>query len=425
MSNQRLETLDEYIRLQGAVNDHQVRAVIWLKGRLDVERLRRCVDVTLDRIPVLGSRHAPGGHRAVWFRETDRTVRDYFRVIDEPLADSCLIARLQETPDQDRGPQVLVTVVRGESDDILIITVNHMAFDGHGLKSYLYLLSQLYSAPDPAGWADTADICLERRLSVLLSNVSLRRRLASLPRTTIAFDPKGGPLTEDHRPVRARLGMLVLSDSDYRAIRYFCREQDLTVNDLVLALLCQAVFEENRVRPPAGELTVQMMIDLRRHVTRHLVSDFGNFSSMESIQVRGPNGAFLDLAREIRSQTKAVKEHDPGIKNVLVLDALYRLLPRRAFGRTVSRAIRSLGISTSNLGVVDESRVTFGTVGIERLALLTSLKNQPAMQLTFSTFRDQMTLTVLGMYSDANWAVLERLLNRIGSGARRLACADE
>jgi NRPS condensation-like uncharacterized protein len=63
MSDLRVETLDEYIRLQQVANDHQVRAVIWFEGHLDLDRLRRCVDETLARIPVLGSRYKAGGNR--------------------------------------------------------------------------------------------------------------------------------------------------------------------------------------------------------------------------------------------------------------------------------------------------------------------------------------------------------------------------
>jgi NRPS condensation-like uncharacterized protein len=340
--------------------------------------------------------------------------------VHEQLTHLGLITRLRETPDQARGPQVLVTVVRQAGNDVLVVTVNHMAFDGHGLKSYLYLLSALYSSLPDQARAVTEDISLDRRLSVLLRNVSRRRRFTSLFRRTMAYDGSVGPFTPDRHPASARLGMLTLGGDEYRTIRSYGREHDLTVNDVILALLCRAIFEEDRRDPQMSELTIQVMFDLRRYACRQEVSDYGNFSSMESIRVGGARGTFLELATEVRTQTLAAKEHDPGIKNVLVLDALSRLLPRRAFGRMVSGAIRSLGVSTSNLGVVDESRLVFAGMGIERLALITSLKNEPAMQLTFSTFRDQMTLTVFGKYSVANWAVIERLLARIDKVARGL-----
>ena len=408
-----VEMLDEYIRLQEVTNDHQIRGVITFREHLDVEKLKRSIKKTFNYVPIVGCKYLLQDDKAIWESGSDYSDKDFFSVSSEKISEEILLMHLKNIPDQYNGPQVAFHLVQQDTNDILIVTLNHMVFDGSGFKSYLYLLAEVYSNEAQYENKGAEDINLRRHLSLLLKNIPLWQQIHSLFRKAIVHDDNK-LLIEQSDITETRICLLKISSKEYQGVKSLCKIHGLTINDFILALMCQAIFSLERYQIDEN-LTIQTMFDLRRYVKRYPVSQFGNFSSMESLQITKRDQSFLGLANEIGEKMKKIKSRYPGVKNILLLDTLFKLLPRKRFENVLSGEIRSLGISTSNLGIIDNSKLSFDNVEVMDVYILTSIKNQPSLQLTVSTFKENMTLSVLGNYSDKNWNAVRKICENMTS----------
>lgn len=76
---------------------------------------------------------------------------------------------------------------------------------------------------------------------------------------------------------------------------------------------------------------------------------------------------------------------------------LFHMLASLLSFESLEKAFFKLGgipiVSYSNLGILDEKRLAFGTRGIESAFIATALKHPPSFQLSVSTFRGSCTMT--------------------------------
>ncbi len=402
MPRYRIEPLDEYMRIQEKSNDHQIRAVLVFKSHLNLNALKRSLKRSFDIIPVLGSKYVRTARNSYWDNSTvNYSGDDYFTLKNGTFSNKKLMSMLRRIPDQYSGPQLSAIVFRQTGNDILCIVVNHMVFDASGVKSYIYLLSELYTQEERGRGLRTPAINPERRLSVLLKNIGLMDKLKILLQKNIDINKEKPLLKKENDEVAPRLFLRKIDNLKYKRIRSFCKKHEITVNDFMIALFSKALYDVNEY---AGDeqLTLYTMIDLRQYDKNNSVSPFGNFSSMASIQLKHREKNFLDLAKEINTKTGLMKSRHSGLKNVILLNMMHGIFSRNIFEHIFSKLISSLNISTTNLGVIDKERLHWGDCAIDDAYMITSVKNQPAVQLTFSTYDDRMTLSTFGRYSSSN-----------------------
>lgn len=403
MSKYPVEMLDEYIRLQEIVNDHQIRCVLQFISQLDVNRLRAAIIRTIDFVPLLSCQYSVTDGQPCWqelpfniyealFIESDNSIEDHYPKYFTKIPTN-------------NSPQIIFQLIKRENNDVLIINANHMVFDGSGFKNYLYLLASLYSDINkPVQFASKI-----RSMDGLLKNIKSVQQFASLFRKTLDTS-KIDLLNEDENETEVRLGMLKISQEQAIKISALCHRYQFTLNDFVLGLFASSLFRVGNITQPE-KLSIQMMFDLRRYAHQYPVSNFANFSSMESVELKKSELSLIETVKEIGNQTNKIKSNLPGLKNVILLNFLFHLLPLKRFDSMVAKTIQSLGVSTSNLGVIDEQRLVFSGCEIVECAMFTSIKNQPGLQLTFSTYKGSISLSILGNYSKTNWLTVERVLD--------------
>ena len=146
MSKYNVEILDEYMYLQEDANDHQIRIVIEFDEKINIDQLRYAVKESFKYAPLLACKLLRSGTHLYW-EEIDciSVEKQYFNVIESDFSFSLLNEILEKKVDQYAGPQLIVSVLRSQKNDVLIVTVNHMVLDGSGFKKYLTLLSKIYN----------------------------------------------------------------------------------------------------------------------------------------------------------------------------------------------------------------------------------------------------------------------------------------
>lgn len=400
MNRYPVEMLDHYIKLQIVTNDHRIRGIVFLKDHIDIDRLKNAVRVSFIYVPLLRCKYIQFGGTAYW-EEINCKDADFFSTSEEALIQEIIINRLVDTP-LENGPQIYVHVVRSDESDVIILTANHMVFDGFGFKSYLGLLSLLYSGKSMEG------LCRDRRIETLLKNIPLKQQGTALFRRTFQGNHTN-ILHKEDSGLKFRLSLLKVDEPAFQLVKATCREKCIKINDFFLSLFVHAIASIRKSRKE--KIVVQVMFDLRRFIENRTVSAFGNFSSMESIVLPVGNKSLLELAQEISVYMNRVKSRTPGVKNIVLMKLFYNLLPRSAFDRILSNIIQSANLSISNLGIIDENEFCFDGHEITDAYIMTSIKTQPALQVSFSTFKQTVTMSILGKYTDSAWEVVENLLS--------------
>jgi NRPS condensation-like uncharacterized protein len=169
----------------------------------------------------------------------------------------------------------------------------------------------------------------------------------------------------------------------------FAHEHGVTLNDIVMAAYYSALWDI--AQPTDGVLSVACMVDLRRYLRSGKAPACSNLASMVHTECGRLDG-FMRTLDEVHSAMVRAKADAPGLSGLPLLAALRRVLPHGVFERVVKRTVSYPEISVTNLGVIP-SELDFGTAPLVDAYVLTALKREPAMQLSFSTFRQTLTLS--------------------------------
>ncbi len=304
------EMLDEYLRLQEDANDHQIRACIEFESHLDVNTLKEAFRLSFKIVPILRCRYLNKGKKSSWEEIAEEEYQeDWFVVSKGIFTDERKQSVLLRLPNQEEGPQITATLVIQLENDVLCLVVNHMVFDGSGLKTYLYLLAKLYSnivSGNPA-YEKVPEFSTERGVATIIKRLGFREKLRILTQK----DPKNKGerfiMTYGESGHSPSLILYKIDVPTFSRIKTLSKTHGITVNDIMLGLFFKTLFILKPFR--LGEkLTILTMIDLRRYDPGNVNSPFCNLSSMIGVQVNFQDRSFSDLVCEIGGLTHKLKE---------------------------------------------------------------------------------------------------------------------
>jgi NRPS condensation-like uncharacterized protein len=347
---------------------NNVHVESWLPGHLDPGRLRDAVAAALAAEPRAGVRRAPGE----WWRrgyawefppraDEDPVVTEAW----ESMADLNLARErfMAAAPPLDRSPPFRLLLARGPGRDSLILNAHHAAFDGRSCLRLLRLIADRYDATGlpavPAGEPWETRIPQSMRTGEAPGAGHPVRRIARI-----------APQHADgHRTRRAPgYGFALLGWPGVPAVPAAGPgEPRVTVNDLLIAALIQAIGEWNASAGRApGRVLISMPVDDR---PAGRGDEIGNLSRLCTVTA-DPSQAGLLAA--VAAQTGPAKRQ-PGPPVGPALTAAARVpLPAPVKRRAVRLAVRTLGrvqcdtSLLSNLGVVSEAP-RFGSLAPERM----------------------------------------------------------
>jgi NRPS condensation-like uncharacterized protein len=409
----RTETLDQFLSFQTDNNDHHIRAVLRFAGRLDLPAIRAAVLKTLQAIPVLGSRYVEHAFRAYWEQmPLGDEAHEFVTLVNSSDTASDEQQFLARIVDFRRGPQLMAQIIRGTDGDILCIVVNHMAFDGASFKRYLVMLGRIYTQiiAGSTGTAESPD-ATDRGLGAVFRTFAIRDLVQLALRSESHAQrqaPARLPVLEPGRP-RAEFVCRRIGPSQFGELLSCARERGVTLNDIVMAAYFQALWEF--AQPDDGVLNVACMVDLRRSLEDMDTGAYSNLSSMVLTECRR-FGDFSRTLDEAHSAMVHAKSDTPGLSGLPFLALLRRVLPHGIFKSVVKGAVTYPLISITNLGVIPDE-LDFGTASLVDAYILTALKREPALQLTFSTFRQTLTLSMALFASESGISRSVHILNAV------------
>jgi NRPS condensation-like uncharacterized protein len=347
-----VDVVDEAIvHLDSPSEPWSVHLEVHLRGPIDELRLRRAVEVALDRHPRARARLVSGSRRPQGYEwHTAGLDLDPFDVV-HCQDDRALAAAREELLSRpvplDASPPLRIRLLHHPAGDVVVLNLHHAAGDGMAALVLLQSVARTYAGRPEAVAAPPEEPTLVRLPSNRLRVVAAELQEAFRPSARIAAD--GGRDAPGYA-----LQLVRLDAAHTRALRAHARE-GTTVNDLLLAALHLAVARWNAEhgRPP-GRVSVLMPVNLRS--PQRWREGFGNHTFMVPVATlprqRTSMAATVDA---VRRRTRSIKKRRAATTVATCLQRLQRLplAARRWIARQAGSERLMPTTLLSNLGMIE------------------------------------------------------------------------
>jgi NRPS condensation-like uncharacterized protein len=396
------EIFDQVQRLFDTLgfNDHQLHCVLRFASRPDPEILRKSVIASIEAIPILGTRYIADG-RPRW-SSLDRG--DFGRAFAVVRSESAFEEFLVSRGDESSGPQVAVCLLDAASSAVAL-KMDHMVSDAAGFKSYLYLLSGIYSGlmADPDYRPSRIDG--DRSTRGVLDRFGIGAKLKALLLENRDNNLTGGPRfpLEEGGAVRPFVLTRKVGRERVAALKDYGRATGSTLNDIALAAFYRCLFQRLATSPGAA-LAVPVMVDMRRYLgAAEQFTALTNLSSMVRTELaRKPGEGFAATLGRVKAIMDGKKAGDIGLNAFAKLALLFQLCGDRVANRVLRFSLKQPPICMTNIGILDADRLAFGGQRPVDAFMSGSIKYKPYFQLAMSSYDGAITLSVNQYGTDAD-----------------------
>jgi NRPS condensation-like uncharacterized protein len=387
--------------------DQQLCIIIKLDGKLDEDVLANAIRLSMDFEPILGCRFVENGGNPYWLRRSDLDQIENFRAIETATMQKEVEAFVNDPIHADVDPLVATAILREKNGDTVCIKVNHSVCDGGGLKEYVSLLSDLYSMLVTCGRSSVQPNMGRRDQSLLFQRTKDPRTLAmkGFPKPTWTLLQKEGS-----EPLHS---FRTISKPQFEAVKKYAHDKKATVNDVLLTALYRTLFAVNNTAE-GKPMMVQVSIDLRRYLPKHMAEAICNLSGALYIAIeRKTEETFEETLQRICLSMNELKQDYPGLESAAGLEYLFSqgfsylekyMAESAAQGKKYNVTFPLL----SNFGILDKYR--FGELEMLGGYITSPIIYPPGFMLGAATFNDEMTLSI-GYCGKENIEQINRFLD--------------
>ncbi|WP_353947851.1 condensation domain-containing protein [Sporolactobacillus sp. Y61] len=404
--------IKHYISGQKKRNDHYLHAVIHLDAHIDEDLLKKAVDVTMDAVPLLGCRFVETPEKAYWI-PAGWTASDMVQLVRTDHVKAKVYQHLIIKPDEKKGPQMRLTIVRGEATDALAIVLNHMICDGGGIRDYLYLLCDCYNRlaekpdeeiknlPDPARRSIRQ---VFDQMSASQMNQIKHAELQNYPQTKKDYLPLQGdertPFIMTHK----------VSADRFDKIKSFAKSEGATINDALFAAYICALSRNLRT----DMIAVDCPVNLRTFLPKDYQPGLCNLTSNIVCAVPSHAGESFEKAlSEVKQVMSIQKGNLEPLRVYWELENVYQTLPLHQAKQQFPEIYSIPKNGLTNIGVLDDSKLVFDGVRSVDASISGSIKYAPYFQVAITTFRKEMTFSTNFHGTSEDYMWLDHFVHRI------------
>lgn len=411
----KAEMWDKMQDIMARYNDHMTHIYIAFNNRLELDLIKKAFIMAVDKVPVLKCVYKPGIFKAVWQEIKDYCPGQLFNYAEtdgDPykLAERFLLGKIDET----REAQIKALFIRSGNKDALAILINPQCFDGADIKEFMYLLAKIYNGLKDGGDGGTAfkngsrdDRQIykyftpeqQKELDKLVSYSKKQKHRISYPFEKAA--------KADLYP---QINSLTLGGGEYKKLKDSAKKYGVSVNDAVLAAFYRATVRFIKLKP--GEtLGIPNMVNLRRYIPSGESEGMCNLTSMVVSNIGEDIGwDIFETVKKVKSNMDALKGNYPGLHGIPLLRKVLKYTPYALAKFLIGTFFKNPLIGVSNIGIIDDKKLSFSGAGVESSFITGSVKYPPYMQLALSTYRDTVTFTVANYGTDNDHKMFNKML---------------
>lgn len=403
----------------------QIQAIMKLDGRMNFEKLKQAVRLSIVEQPVLGCRFIED-RKPYWKPLDNIGMIDFCTFEEAEDIDQAIHNFIRGTIDIDYDPMVNVRLIRSGRSDVLAIKMNHACCDGIGTQEYVQLLADIYTKlnlkndtfiPEPR-------IAGRRDQDRMFEELGITNQDAIfVPGSDICVPTWPFPW-EQSGSNTALMSVSRLSSGHLEAISKYAKSKGVTVNDYILTAYYRAMLEMGQ--PIYGiPMEIPITIDLRRYLPDHKTLAIRNFSgSVNTKLIMLIKEPFERTLRRVSNMMKKVKKGYPGLQSAIGLERLekirfndtlaYYQADTRKPQLTCPLYFGDKCVPTlSNLGILSKSLIKFGNNTVIDAFILPPVVRAPGLLLMTSTYNSILTLAAGYYKSTVSKENMDRLLGII------------
>lgn len=377
--------------LYGAAHDPLIHGVFWLSGHIDTDVLKRAVTISLSAIPMIRCCVAVKAGGPCWM-DHGFTGGDIVRTVSAAGDEEQQIQRLlADTIDIFHEPQLKIYVLQADSADTLCIIINHMVCDGTGFKEYLRLLADLYTRCANHNPDIPAPDFYPRHIRQLFSGFGFwdKVRIFFL-KYDISMQRKQTPLRFEGNPAAPFFSTLTIDKDQVAQVKAESRLRGVTLNDMVLCAYIRVLHR----RTGEARIVMPCPVDLRKYLPPGSRHGICNLTSNYICDIAiGPDDTPNHTLEQVSKQMNAQKESRSCLKSMISMALSFRLIPFSVMRSAFTKVFTIPVVSYTNLGVIDQKTLKFGSLTATDAFLTGAVKRVPYFQIAISTFDGCCTLS--------------------------------
>jgi len=411
--------------------NQQLHVIISFKNRIDEKRLCHALRLMMNREPVLGCRFVELPNRTWWEARTDLDSLELCKVIevmdDEKDYINSLMEFCIEPTDPCKDPLIRACIIRRGKKDTICLKVDHVVADGAGSKEIAYLLADTYTnLESDVNYSPSFGKYSNRSQVAFLKQAGLKKLIQYRPRTLRMPEPKFRLSFTSCDNRDQNFSIRNVSPEQFQALKMFAKSKGATINDLILTAFFRALMSQTTF-PEESKLSLQLSVDLRQYLPKGHTQLICNLSSalFPSI-VYQPEESFEQTLIQVKNSVSHWKSREPGLTGAMLIELAliggYRKAKKMIGGMATSTGNQINPLLLSNFGVIDENRLTFGSLQILQAFELGPVMFGHGLMLTASTYRNQMTLAFGYCESNLSRNEIENLIEQVNDELTSVLC---
>lgn len=380
------------------MNNHTLHFVTTFLGKLDLEQLKKAVNLSAYVFPLIRCRFTESGGHPCW-EDCGYTAKEMITYLETNDLDESVDNFICTEVDALVGPQVKLRVIRSENNDTLAVLMNHMLCDAAGFKDYLYMLSDIYSNLE-----ENPNYCPKlsgnRNISQILKSFSMLSKIKILTSKNDMSTHDPAKFELDGDPNTPFIVQRKILRETFCQLKTYAKKHDATVNDIMLSAYIRSL---NKTFGHA--VAIPCTVDLRKYLVGHKADGICNLCTNLSCNIgQDISTMFEQTLDKVKHTMDKEKSSIACLKSIALLEKLFDILSYRTAKGIVVKNFSNPQIAFTNIGIIDTARLSFGEIKITEAYMTGSVKYAPYFQLAISTYDNQATLSInlYGTHSDRN-----------------------
>lgn len=400
----RAEIFDkiQYLFNETKFNDHQLHCVIRFYNKLDADILEKSLKLLLKTVPILTCAYKHNNGNSYWETLSNSKFSDVFTVVtNEGDFKSFTTSKTNGLC----GPQIKVCLYSSDKDSLSII-MNHMICDAAGFKQCIYLLSNLYlNLMKNPNFSPECIMDGDRSIHPITSQIRFFSKIKSLLFHNNESNQKYVhlfPLSQDDN-IEPFILTHEISTARYAALRDYCKQNNVTLNDTVLAAYYRVLAKMLNMK--GKPLHIPIMVDMRKYLKDKKANSISNLSSTVITKISiNPTESFKETLTKVNKQMTMKKTNYMGMNGFIKLALLFKLFNNSISYSIAKKTLANPYICMTNIGVLDSEKLVFGDSLPINAFMCGSIKYRPHFQMAMSSFSNTITFSsnLYGSMQDRN-----------------------
>jgi NRPS condensation-like uncharacterized protein len=399
MNTYKTSALDRLTFLLRETGDQMMHCIITYNKHFNFSQLHKAMRLAIDIEPILGCVFIEHPSNPYWQRLDEIDNLDYCSLIKTSDLEKDLHSYITQDFNPHKELPIQLTVFRLAKNDVLCLKVTHTVADGGGIFEFIQLLNNIYIELDNNPNYQVNPKVVSRSLKQILKNFNFLKKIRIFlknrsPKPTWSFPWKDTKRTNKDFIIHR------ISTKQFLDIKKYCKEKNVTVNDLLLTSFYRAMYQIDQPEPKKKMVTV-VTTNLRNYLPDKKASSICNLStSIYPYVSLTPNEKFEDTLQTIHNEMLKFKKNYPGLGSAVFIHYLFgRLRFSRVRNVTLNRIRKDIETHKThpvftNIGLIKKEQLAIGNLIANDCFFVTPIMFAPGFIFGMFTFENRMCLSV-------------------------------